>query len=164
MKLTITIERITNADAIFLLGSKAIIEYSFSSVDNTGDTTGAGTAVWKVGNTIVATNTAAQGNNSFDITEYLNVGANTIRLTITDSFGTLATKTWTVTIVEFKLESTFDDTLLYTNTDVVFRYLLIWVIILFLRLWIFVIVQILQDLLTCLHVKILLIFMLMELL
>lgn len=67
---TITIERITNADAIFLLGSKAIIEYSFSSVDNTGDTTGAGTAVWKVGNTIVATNTAAQGNNSFDITEY----------------------------------------------------------------------------------------------
>lgn len=119
---TITIERITNADAIFLLGSKAIIEYSFSSVDNTGDTTGAGTAVWKVGNTIVATNTAAQGNNSFDITEYLNVGANTIRLTITDSFGTLATKTWTVTIVEFKLESTFDDTLLYTNTDVVFRY------------------------------------------
>lgn len=35
---TITIERITNADAIFLLGSKAIIEYSFSSVDNTGDT------------------------------------------------------------------------------------------------------------------------------
>lgn len=119
---TITIERITNADAIFLLGSKAIIEYSFSSVDNTGDTTGAGTAVWKVGNTIVATNTAAQGNNSFDITEYLNVGANTIRLTITDSFGTLASKTWTVTIVEFKLESTFDDTLLYTNTDVVFRY------------------------------------------
>ena len=56
--------RITNADAIFLLGSKAIIEYSFSSVDNTGDTTGAGTAVWKVGNTIAATNTAAQGNNS----------------------------------------------------------------------------------------------------
>ena len=27
-----------------------------------------------------------------------------------------------MTIVEFKLESTFDDTLLYTNTDVVFRY------------------------------------------
>lgn len=31
-------------------------------------------------------------------------------------------KTWTVTIVEFKLESTFDDTLIYTDTDVVFRY------------------------------------------
>lgn len=45
--------------------------------------------MWKVGNTIVATNTAAQGNNSFDITEYLNVGANTIRLTITDSLGHL---------------------------------------------------------------------------
>lgn len=119
---TITIERITSADAIFLLGNPAVIEYNFTSVDNTGDATGDGTAVWKVGNTTVATTTAAQGKNSFDITEYLNVGSNSIRLTITDSFGTLASKTWTVTIVEFKLESTFDDTLLYTNTDVVFRY------------------------------------------
>ena len=41
---------------------------------------------------------------------------------ITDSFGTMSYKTWTVTIVEFKLESTFDDTLIYTDTDVVFRY------------------------------------------
>ena len=119
---TVTIERITSADAIFLLGNSAVIEYNFTSVDNTGDTTGDGTAVWKVGSTTVATTTAAQGKNSFDITEYLSVGSNSIRLSITDSFGTLSSKTWTITIVEFKLESTFDDTLLYTNTDVVFRY------------------------------------------
>ena len=47
---TITIERITNADAIFLLGSKAIIEYSFSSVDNTGvDRSLPGGRSWRTG-------------------------------------------------------------------------------------------------------------------
>ena len=119
---TITIERVTPADAIFLLGDKAEIEYTFSSVDNTGDTTGDGTAIWKVGNTIVSTTTASQGTNKVDLTEYLSVGSNQIRVSITDSFGTMSYKTWTVTIVEFKLESTFDDTLIYTDTDVVFRY------------------------------------------
>ena len=34
---TMTIERITPADAIFLLGNKAVIEYTWSSVDNVGD-------------------------------------------------------------------------------------------------------------------------------
>lgn len=119
---TITIERITSADAIFLLGDKAIIEYNFSSVDNTGDTTGDGTATWRVGSNTVLTTTASQGKNTVDLTEFLTVGSNQIRLNITDSFGTMSSKTWTVTIVEFKLESTFDDTLIYTDTDVVFRY------------------------------------------
>lgn len=119
---TITIERITPADAIFLLGDKAEIEYAFTSVDNTGDTTGDGTATWKVGNETVMTTTASQGNNKVNLTNYLSVGSNQIRLSIIDSFGTMSSKTWTVTIVEFKLESTFDDGLIYTDTDVVFRY------------------------------------------
>lgn len=119
---TITIERVTPADAIFLLGDKAEIEYTFTSVDNTGDTTGDGTATWKVGSETVMTTTASQGNNKVDLTNYLSVGSNQIRLSIIDSFGTKSSKTWTVTIVEFKLESTFDDTLIYTDTDIVFRY------------------------------------------
>lgn len=41
---TVTIERITSSDAIFLAGNSAVIEYNFTSVDNTGDTTGNGTA------------------------------------------------------------------------------------------------------------------------
>ena len=82
---TITIERVTPADAIFLLGDKAEIEYTFSSVDNTGDTTGDGTAIWKVGNTIVSTTTASQGTNKVDLTEYLSVGSNQIRVSITDT-------------------------------------------------------------------------------
>lgn len=117
----VTIERITPSDAVFLSGEAAKIEYTFRSVDNVGDQTGNGTATWKVGNTIIGTSTAVQGNNSFDITEHLKNGANSIRLSITDSFGTIATKTWTITVVDFRIESIFDDTLFYSGS-VTFRY------------------------------------------
>lgn len=119
---TLTIERITQADAIFLLGNKSVIEYTWSSVDNVGDSTGIGTAVWKVDNTTVSTSTVGQGKNSIDLTNYLKTGTNSIRLSITDSVGTLSTKTWTITIVDFKLESSFDDTLFYSD-EVSFRYI-----------------------------------------
>lgn len=119
---TMTIERVTPADAIFLLGNNAVIEYTWSSVDNVGDSTGVGTAVWKIDNTTVSTLTVGQGKNSIDLTEYLKTGTNSIRLSITDSVGTLSTKTWTVTIVDFKLESSFDDTLFYSD-EVSFRYI-----------------------------------------
>ena len=118
---TMTIERITPADAIFLLGNKAVIEYTWSSVDNVGDSTGIGTAVWKIDSTTVSTLTVGQGKNSIDLTEFLKTGTNSIRLSITDSVGTLSTKTWTITIVDFKLESSFNDTLFYSD-EVSFRY------------------------------------------
>ena len=108
---TITIARVTSEKAVFLLGNTVSINYEFTSIDNAGDTTGNGTATWKVGNTTVATSTAVQGKNSFDITSYLKAGENTIRLSITDTMGTIGTKTWTITVVELKAESTFDDTL-----------------------------------------------------
>lgn len=119
---TMTIERITPADAIFLLGNKAVIEYTWSSVDNVGDSTGIGTAVWKIDNTTVSTLTVGQGKNSIDLTEFLKTGTNSIRLSITDSVGTLSTKTWTITIVDFKLESSFNDALFYSD-EVSFRYI-----------------------------------------
>lgn len=118
---TASIERITPASLVILSDKTALIEYSFSSIDNVGDSTGNGTASWKVGNKAVASSTALQGKNSFDITQYLKTGSNNIRLTITDSFGTIAAKTWTVTVVEFKIDSIFDDSLFYSG-EVSFRY------------------------------------------
>lgn len=118
---TLTIERITAQDAIILSGNQAVIKYRFVSIDNTGDETGNGTATWTVGSTIVATSTAVQGENSYDITAYLKTGENRIKVSITDSYGTIGTKTWTLTVVEFKLESIFDDKLFYSG-NVTFRY------------------------------------------
>lgn len=118
---SITIERITAQDAIFLAGSQALIKYRFTSIDNAGDDTGNGTAAWSVGSTVVATTTAIQGENIFDITQYLKTGDNRVKLAITDSYGTIGTKTWTLTVVDFKLDSIFDDKLFYSG-DVTFRY------------------------------------------
>ena len=73
---------------VVLLDAPTNIEFNFTSVDSAGDTTGNATATWKVGNTKVATSTVIQGKNSFNITPHLKIGANTIRMTVTDSFGT----------------------------------------------------------------------------
>ena len=118
---TITIERITTDNLIVLAGDTAVIQYKFTSVDNAGDTTGNGKATWRVGNNTVAASTAVQGKNSFDITQYLTTGTNTVHLSVTDSFGSTSTKIWSVTVVEFKLESSFDDKLFYSG-ETAFRY------------------------------------------
>lgn len=118
---TLTIIRITAQDAIILSGNQAFIKYRFTSVDSAGDETGNGIATWTIGSTVVASSTAVQGENTFDITQYLKTGENRIKISITDSYGTIGTKTWTLTVVEFKLESIFDDKLFYSG-DVTFRY------------------------------------------
>ncbi len=118
---TITIERITDGTLTTVRGDAANIEFRFSSVDNVGDATGDAVGVWKVGSTIAATSTIAQGYNRFDAGPYLSVGANTVRLTVTDNFGSISTKTWTVNMIDMYLESSFDDFLFY-DSEVAFRY------------------------------------------
>lgn len=118
---TITINRITPDGLIKLIGDSTVIKYEFSSVDATGDSTGAATAIWRVGSTNVKTETITQGLNSFDITPYLKSGSNNVRISITDSFGNMMSKTWGINVLDFKIESSFDDSLFYSG-DVVFRY------------------------------------------
>ena len=118
---TITIERLDGSSMTVISGDAAVINFNFTSVDNSGDDTGNATGVWYVGNTKVATQTIVQGKNSFDITQYLHSGDNTVKLQVTDSVGSMGTKNWSVNIVEFYLESIFDDTLTYSG-DVTFRF------------------------------------------
>lgn len=118
---TITIERIGDASMTVVAGDPSVIQFKFTSVDSVGDDTGNATAAWYVGNTKVATQTIVQGNNSFDITQYLHSGDNTIKLSVVDSMDSIATKKWTINVVEFYLESSFDDSLFYSG-EVTFRY------------------------------------------
>lgn len=114
---------ITTSPVVATKNDKVIIKYNFSSVDSSGDVTDVGTATWKVGNTAVATSTAVQGDNSFDITDYVSIGTQKITLTIVDSAGTVASKTWTVQILDVRLESTFNDQFTYpVNEPVSFTY------------------------------------------
>lgn len=118
---TITIERIGESSIAVVKGDTATVEFNFTSVDNSGEDTGDATGVWYVGNTKVATSTVYQGKNSFDITQYLHNGDNKIKLQVTDSVGSMGSKTWNINIVEFYLESIFDDSLVYSG-EVTFRF------------------------------------------
>lgn len=88
---------------------RVIVKYNFSGEDSAGDTNLDGTASWKVGNRIVATEEVATGECEFDLTDYVTVGDNKVVLTITHATGAAATKAWTVKIVDVRLETSFDD-------------------------------------------------------
>ena len=100
-----------------------LIRYNFYSALSDGDTNSiTGTAVWRVGSTTVATeNNLSQGDKSFNIRPYLNVGPNTVTLSFTDSEGSVATRRWTITLINFNITSSFDDFQTYDG-DVTFRY------------------------------------------
>ncbi len=92
------------------VNESVVVKYDFSGEDSAGDTNLDGTASWKVGNRIVATETVETGEREFDLSEYVTVGDNKVVLTITHATGAVATKAWTVKVVDVRLESAFDDT------------------------------------------------------
>lgn len=113
---------ITTTPVVATLDDKIIIKYNFSRTDSSGDEGGDGTATWKVDGSIVATNTAASGENSFDITDHITVGTHKVNLSIVDDAGSLVTKTWTVQKVDVRIESSFNDTFTYPIGKVSFDY------------------------------------------
>lgn len=92
------------------INDPVIVKYEFSGEDSAGDTNLDGVASWKVGNRVVATQDVATGTCEFDLTEYVSVGDNKVVLTISHATGAVATKAWTIKVVDVRLESGFDDT------------------------------------------------------
>lgn len=113
---------VTTSPLVVTINDKAIIKYTFSGTDSSGDIVPEGVATWKVAGKIVATNTAIAGENSFDITEYLSIGTQKVNLTIVDEAGSLVTKTWTVQKIDVRIESTFNDKFTYPIGTVSFDY------------------------------------------
>ena len=119
---TLKIEYITTSPIVATTNDNVVIKYNFSGNDSSGDPITDGTATWKVGGRIVATNTAVSGENSFDVTEYLSLGTQKVNLSITDDAGSLVTKTWTVQKIDVRIDSTFNDQLTYSIGTVSFDY------------------------------------------
>ena len=113
---------VTTSPFVVTVDNKAIIKYIFSGTDSSGDAVPEGAATWKVAGRIVATNTALNGENSFDVTDYLSIGTQKVNLSIVDEAGSLVTKTWTVQKIDVRLESTFNDKLTYPMGTVSFGY------------------------------------------
>lgn len=116
------IEYVTKTPVVATVNDTVIITYNFSGTDSSGDDVLEGTATWRVAGSVVATNIAVNGENSFDITNYLSLGTQKVVLSITDDAGSLVTKTWTVQKIDIRLESTFNDQLTYPLGTVSFDY------------------------------------------
>ncbi len=95
-------------------GQPVVLKYTFSSLDyETQESTGNGTAVYYVNNARVYTQSIAQGDVDFDITNYMSDGQNQIRIQVTDSYGAIRSLNMRVEVINLQVTSTFDDSLAY---------------------------------------------------
>ena len=104
----LVVDRVTPSPVIVTSTGQVVIEIDFSSTDTDGQDIDA-TYTWKQGNTTLMTGALIQGRNSFDMTEYCTVGTQKFTLTVVDEGGSTNVKSWTVQVVDVRLESTFND-------------------------------------------------------
>ena len=121
-----TITRVTESSTQCVYGDECPITYVFNAVDSAGDTVGDGTATWYIGNVKKATSTAVQGENTFDISPYLSVGNNNVKLSISVDTGgespVVTTKTWTVNAINMYAVWDYNDATINTADTVVIKW------------------------------------------
>lgn len=119
---TLKVERITESPVVVTTTDKVEIKFNYSSTDSDGESVD-GTYTWKLGSSIIASGALIQGENTFDATEYINIGTQKLILTVTDAAGSVVVKSWTVQKVDVRLESSFNDKITYgVNNSVNFTY------------------------------------------
>lgn len=96
------------------------LSFEFISTED-GASTGNATCSVEVGGIVKSTTNIPQGTNSVNVKDYLSPGTNTVKVTCTDAYGSSKTLVYTVTVVVLSLESSFDDTMVYTG-DITFKY------------------------------------------
>lgn len=123
---TALIARITPSSVQCVHKDVCNIEYNFEAKDASGDIVGDGVATWYVGGIVKATSVAKQGHNSFDISPYLIVGNNNVKLSISVDTGgensTIVTKTWTVNSINLYAEWEYDDSTINESSTVAIRW------------------------------------------
>lgn len=96
------------------------VSFTWSSVED-GMITGNGSLNIKVNGASKLVKNIEQGDVSINIKEYLGVGSNVVRITVSDVYGNSKTLALNVTIVAFSLTSTFDDSQAYSG-NITFPY------------------------------------------
>lgn len=116
------IEYVTKTPVVATANDKVEIKFNFSGIDSSGDSVMEGMATWRVANTVVATQSVVAGENTFDVTEFVQIGTQKVTVSITDDAGSLVTKSWTVQKIDVRIESTFNDKLTYPIGTISFDY------------------------------------------
>lgn len=102
--------------------SDCVLSVSWSSLEN-DLATGNGTMSIRVNNTLKATSDVAQGTVNVNVSRYLATGSNKVKVTITDVYENARTVTFTVTVVELSISSSFDANTTYeAGSTITFPY------------------------------------------
>lgn len=105
----LTVKIIGQTTRTLLYGRPCVIEYTYSSLDSTGDPTGDGTVQYYVGSTLVSTASIAQGRNSFDFGRYLAEDVEQkLRIRVEDQDGNVVNRSVTVTTVSIGLSTSYN--------------------------------------------------------
>lgn len=108
----LVVERVTQSPLIITPSDKSLITIDFSSTDSDGESVDA-TYTWKLNNNVIMSGALTQGENTFDLSDYVSVGTQKFTLTVVDEGGSTVVKTWTIQMIDVRIETTYNDR--YTN-------------------------------------------------
>ena len=95
-------------------GASCELSYEWSSIED-GIATGSGVLKVLVNDSLRHTKQTEQGKQNIDVGPYLQAGANTVKLNVTDVYGNSRYLVFSITATEVSLQSTFDNTVPYTG-------------------------------------------------
>lgn len=112
---TITLVRGTPANVSRILAELGKIDYHVTSVDSDNNPTGKLTATWTINQTQVAVETIDQGDNSFDLSKYIQTaGDYSVILKLKDSLGTTKSVLWTLRVINMYVTTNLNDKGIFT--------------------------------------------------
>lgn len=98
----------------------AMINFTFTSTEDGMDTGNCNLQVIVEG--IVKTSQSIQqGPNSIDVSEWLKAGINNVKISCTDIYGNNKSLTYSITVIELTILSTFDDSVVQTG-EITYKY------------------------------------------
>ena len=103
-------------------GSSVVLKFNYTSVDSGGLNDGAGIGKLTVDGITKHSFSVVQGENTLDITSFLNSGENTVRVRVENSEASSKTLSYTVSVISATITSTFDNSSPFTS-DVTFPFI-----------------------------------------
>lgn len=95
-------------------GESVSVNVLWSSIEN-DQPTGNGTATIKVNGLTKASYEVPQGEVTFNLTNYLNAGTNNVKITLTDMYDQSRTVGFNVSVLDLRIESSFNPATVYED-------------------------------------------------